>query len=221
MTKILLIPILILFYLPALSQDCSVLLEGIDEEYKGDCKRGRAHGTGVAKGSLGKYEGDFKKGYPDGVGKLDYADGSYYSGDWSRGFWEGRGVYHYSNDSIVDGFWKDNRYMGEFENPYEIISKRGTSRVSFIKMNDSQNKVQIMFMRGGTQNTSQIENYYLTNSSGIQVNSSNYIGFDAVEFPMQGTVNFRAQNELSTSTSQELINFKINEKGAWLIKINY
>ena len=47
---------------PQLSQaQCKVLLEAVSGEYEGGCKKGKADGKGIAKGT-DSYEGEFKKG---------------------------------------------------------------------------------------------------------------------------------------------------------------
>ena len=63
------------------AQDCKVLKESISGSYTGDCKKGRAHGEGTAKGE-DSYTGEFKKGLPHGFGKYTWADGSMYEGDF-------------------------------------------------------------------------------------------------------------------------------------------
>ena len=42
----------LLFTLPSNAQKCQVLNENFNKSYKGDCKKGLAHGKGKAKGKL-------------------------------------------------------------------------------------------------------------------------------------------------------------------------
>jgi len=49
--------------------DCKVLIPEISGQYVGKCKKGLAHGKGLAIG-IDRYEGSFKKGYPEGDMKV-------------------------------------------------------------------------------------------------------------------------------------------------------
>ena len=49
------------------SQNCFVAVDSLKGQYTGDCKNGKANGTGTVKG-IDSYAGSFKNGYPNGVG---------------------------------------------------------------------------------------------------------------------------------------------------------
>jgi len=72
-------------------KDCKVLYDGINESYSGSCKKGLAHGKGLAKG-IDIYQGNFKKGLPHGQGMYTYSEGDSYSGSWKEGERNGFGT---------------------------------------------------------------------------------------------------------------------------------
>jgi hypothetical protein len=53
-------------------------------------------------------------------------------GTFKKGDKDGKGNMYYENsngaDSIIAGFWKNDKYVGEYEKPYEVISM--SSRVN-------------------------------------------------------------------------------------------
>lgn len=122
-----LLPILIFFSLPSLAQEtCEVKLKDIAGVYSGDCVKGKAEGKGKSVGT-DEYEGDFKKGYPDGKGMYIWKDGHYFIGNYVKGKKEGSGNMYFENsvgdDSVITGYWKNDKYIGEFEKQFDIISK--------------------------------------------------------------------------------------------------
>ena len=60
----------------------------------------------------GHYYGYAKDGKPDGLGKMDYANGTSYQGKWETGLWEGEGLYISNNDSVY-GIWKEGKASGD------------------------------------------------------------------------------------------------------------
>lgn len=221
--KPLLVFCLFAFGLHGMSQsvDCETNIVGLDDYYEGDCKKGLAHGKGTATGDLGKYTGDFKKGFPDGVGKLIYIDGTTYQGEWKRGEREGQGDMTYPNDSTISGYWKEDRYIGLYEHAWEIIQKRGNARYKVSKMSEGMNKVEIKFFRGGQENPSALSGVFLSATTGVQYNTPGYMGFEQIDYPVEITLNFTVPNQFNTSNHQEYARFKINEPGGWLIRVNY
>ena len=90
---------------------CKVKLFEISGSYTGDCKKGLAHGHGIATG-IDQYEGDFFKGFPEGHGKYKWANGSWYDGEWKNGMRNGEGKF-VSGDSVIHGYWKADKYQGK------------------------------------------------------------------------------------------------------------
>lgn len=70
---------------------CKVMLEELQGQYAGECKKGLAHGDGAAQGT-DTYYGEFKKGYPHGFGVYTYANSSNYIGAFKKGIRDGYGL---------------------------------------------------------------------------------------------------------------------------------
>ncbi len=204
----------------AQEKDCEVRLEGLNTEYKGDCKRGLAHGEGTAKGEIGEYTGKFKKGEPQGLGKISYVNGISYDGEWKAGLKDGEGVMRFPQDSVLRGFWKEDRYVGEYEYPYEIISNFGSAKMRFKKVNDTGANLQIDFLRQGRFSMGDVVSLSLQNDSGNQqVGMIN--GFFDVVFPFTGRVEAVVNNLTQTMTYRITIDFRIYEPGDYRIVVDY
>jgi len=201
--------------------DCKVLLYGIDEKYDGDCKKGLAHGQGIANGKLGNYTGDFKKGFPNGSGKLEYISGSYYEGEWTRGKRNGKGRYFYSADSIVDGYWQRDIYLGKYPYPYKVVESRGPLRTKFSRIGDAPNTIEIQFKRNGVRTMDDVVSISTQYNSGSMIEQKNYIGFEQVEFPFEGKFILTINNTLRTNVLSALFEYHIYQEGKWLVTINY
>ena len=132
--------------------DCKVNIPEISESYTGDCRKGLAHGQGIASG-IDQYEGRFVKGLPDGKGTYTWAQGNYYEGEWKKGLKEGYGKMVYG-DSVVTGYWKKDQYQGEkLIAPYKITQSMNVSRATIKKSAGSVSGVRIKIMQGGIENT--------------------------------------------------------------------
>lgn len=84
--------------------NCKVNDVDINQEYRGECRNGLAHGKGRAKGR-DVYFGEFKDGNTHGRGTYTWANGESYEGDWVDG-------------QRVHGKYQDKRgiYEGDFLN---------------------------------------------------------------------------------------------------------
>lgn len=59
----------------------------------------------------GHYKGYARNGKPDGLGKMEYANGTSYQGKWSEGLWNGEGLYVSVADSVY-GIWEKGKVCG-------------------------------------------------------------------------------------------------------------
>lgn len=231
----------LLFYsLTSYSQsDCKVLYENINESYAGKCKKGLAHGNGIAKGK-DTYEGSFRKGIPHGQGTYTYSEGDVYSGAWKDGERHGKGTYadasggkyegnwkagvkhgegtYYvqlpERDTTYIGIWKDDEYVGpKPEATYKITYKRSVDRVNMIRIGDG-NRLIIKLQRSGMRNT-MVENYRFEWSSGNEIDLRHAKGWENLEFPFEGKITYTTPNKLGTSTFTVQVGFVINEPGEW------
>ena len=135
----LIIVFIFLMGLIARAQDCKVSIPSLNNKYTGDCKKGLAHGTGIAEGESIVYEGEFRKGYPPGEGTLKFKDGRIFNGEWKSGTVYGYGELTNTNGVKQSGYFKgtiDNfRFMGEDKSSlqgYKIENPKHKNRAASI-----------------------------------------------------------------------------------------
>ena len=68
------------------------------------------------------YEGDWSRGMADGIGTMNYDDGSCYTGQWVKDCPHGRGCEILTNGRVYKGEFKN----GHKEGPGSIMNKDGT-----------------------------------------------------------------------------------------------
>ncbi len=149
--KIILCLIFIFSSTNLLSQPCSVNIDSLKGQYVGDCKKGKANGTGTATG-VDSYTGEFKNGYPDGYGKYTWKNGSWYDGFWKDGLFEGQGTLFKTIDTtktdsavVIRGFWKKGKYVGRYKHPYSLTSlTNGINDYSIRKSDDMKSEITII-----------------------------------------------------------------------------
>ncbi len=196
-------------------RECKVLIEDISEKYSGRCRRGLAHGSGIAEG-IDRYEGRFRRGLPHGQGTYTWADGSYYEGQWNEGRREGKGVL-VSGEKVLSGYWKDDEYLGEeLVLPYKVIRSISVSRYTVTKNSDTGNSVRVRFMQAGSHNDS-IEDLLLGYDSGSQFFSGPVTGLENVVFPVDVRITYRSWNQLRTSQFNVTFEISVNDPGTWEI----
>ncbi len=201
---------------------CQVLMTEISGSYTGKCKKGLAHGKGLAIG-VDTYEGRFSEGLPEGKGKYIWADGRVYEGSWSRGMRDGQGTMIYpraGGDSIVAGIWKDDRYYGPVSvPPYQVIRTLSVPRYTINKVNQQGSGVRIGLFLGGNYNV-EIENFSLAYDTGEQFVIGSRYGLENAIVPYTVTVRYRTWNYLHTQQHDVLFEFRINEPGTFDVNIH-
>ena len=202
----------------AQQSDCKVKLAGISGSYTGECKKGLAHGTGIAQG-IDHYEGQFVKGWPEGKGIYKWADGTYYDGEWQKGMKNGAGKMVY-RDSTVSGFWKNDEYNGKsMDAPYKITLALNVSRSTIKKSIGSINEVRIKIMQGGVPNTT-IEEFSLAHDNGGEFHMGDIYGIDNISVPLYVKVTYLTWNVMHTAQLHVEFEFVINEAGVWDVMIS-
>lgn len=202
-------------------KSCKVLVPEIDSVYTGKCKKGFAHGKGMAIG-IDSYYGKFSKGYPCGKGTYTWANGDTYTGSWKEGKRDGEGsltLKLQDRDSILDGMWKEDRYMGKKPKAPKVTHKVSIDRYSFKKTGGTKNRVLIDFLQNGMRNTT-ITNFTMSASNGIETDLGHSIGYDYIEFPVTIRVNYMTMNKLRSEEYQAIFEFEISEPGDWLLEIH-
>lgn len=199
--------------------ECTVRMESISGQYSGKCKKGLAHGKGIAEG-IDRYEGGFREGLPHGSGIYTWANGDYYDGEWKYGLKEGEGRL-VMGDSIIAGFWKEDRYIGMKRiESYKINRSMYVTRYSFKKINSTSNEVKVKLVRGGIENEG-VENFMIAYSSGTQYQSGNFTGIQNPTFPLDVKITFTAWNMFHSAKSEVIFDFTINQPGNWDVVISY
>lgn len=220
--SIIVVFILVSFMNNLYSQDtCKVLKPEIVGKYVGKCKKGLAHGRGVAQG-VDKYEGRFKNGLPDGEGKYTYSNGVIYQGGWEKGKRNGKGQLFFNVsgiDSIRNGYWKDDKFVRKIDpNPYIVSRTSNLTRYSVTRIGDGE-KVLFSFKQSGTENTG-ISNFNLYSSSGTWFSLGPNPGYEKITFPVTFRVSYNSLNKLRTSYMFVEFEVQIREPGNWEIELD-
>lgn len=196
---------------------CKVKLFGISGSYSGDCKKGFAHGHGIATG-IDQYEGDFFKGLPEGRGKYKWSNGSWYDGEWKSGMRNGEGKF-VSGDSVISGYWKADKYQGKMRTAsYKIVVSRNVARYTITKSVEQANGVTIKVLLGGTENT-EIEDFSLAYTNGSEYRNVGTYGIQNTNVPLDVTVRYRTWNQLHSAQYDVLFEFTVNDPGTWNVTI--
>ena len=202
-------------------EECKVLLPEISESYTGKCKKGLAHGKGLAVGT-DTYEGRFLKGLPDGDGKYTWADGRVYEGSWTEGMRDGKGIMTYptaGENSIVTGYWKKDEYVGtEFIPPYKVTRNQGLVRYSIRKVNEVGSGFSVGLYLAGSFNTD-IDNFTMVPSSGQEFESGRKRGIENAIVPYSVSLKYRVWNQMHSQQHDVYFDFTINEPGTFEVTI--
>lgn len=198
--------------------DCKVISPALSDSYSGDCKKGLAHGRGVAQGR-DRYEGEFSKGVPDGTGTYTWENGSFYEGQFKNGLKDGKGKM-VTSDSTITGIWEKDHYVGkESKAAYQIHSTVGVSRYTFKKTVAAMPGVKLRITQVGADNLG-IEDFSLAYDSGDEYRVGNVFGIQNILFPLRVSVRYRTWNAFHTAQYDVFFEYTINEPGLWEVMIS-
>jgi len=205
--------------LPSFGQEeeCKVLMLQIAEKYDGKCKKGFAHGRGVAEG-IDKYEGSFKYGLPYGRGEYTWSTGERYDGKWEDGKKEGVGVFYYFKDGepvIKEGMWIDDLYAGPVPEKPKVITSTGIERYNFQRQSDG-NRVQVTTYINGHNNID-LKDLTFFGSSGGEFRSGGTMGYESIVFPFRCRITYFSWNKAHTVRNFTRFEFEISEPGKWQV----
>lgn len=185
------------------AQDCKVLKESISESYSGDCKKGKAHGEGTAKGT-DSYTGKFKKGFPHGFGKYTWKNGNIYEGNFKTGLMEGEGKMTLNlenlGDSVIVGFWKNDDYIGKYKDLYKEYSRSSnvlSVRVTEVKGASKKDKNAIFISileKGKAVYNPEIRIEAVEGNYSIIIPSGNSKKVEVINFPFQFNLYYKNQS---------------------------
>ncbi len=202
-------------------ENCTVKVQALSGNYIGKCKKGQAHGKGIAVG-IDKYEGSFKAGLPDGKGTYTWESGDSYSGDWVTGQRHGTGkmiLKISGKDSIQEGVWAKDVFKGPKPKLPVVTFKTGVDRYDFRKDITDKNRVLVSLMQNGMRNAS-VTNLMLFASSGYETKLGESIGYDEITFPVVMKISYTTMNKLRTALVEVRFEFTIFEPGDWKVEIN-
>jgi len=180
---------------------CKALIDDDNGFYKGECKKGLAHGEGVYNFSdeLRTYEGNFKKGKFNGEGIIYTVE----SGE---------------KEIVKKGIWKSNVYKGEKKiRPYSVGRSVNLARYTIRKKGEG-NKVEINFYRNGGRNN--VSNLQMFANYGQEIRGGYISGFENIEYPFKCELIYNTLNKLETLTYEVRFDFTINESGEWEVILN-
>jgi hypothetical protein len=197
-------------------EECKVFIPEIAAHYKGKCKKGLAHGKGIAWG-IDTFYGKFVRGYPEGKGRYIWANGDSYVGMFEKGRMHGEGILHYTMndaDSVLTGIWKEGKYKGPKPKAPKVLYSTGVQRQSFSKYSDHFNKIEIKIVKSGSESAA-VRNFLLTTTSG----TINGRIVEEVRYPVKIKIRYETQYALDSRFYPVEIEFEIYEEGSWLVTI--
>ena len=220
-----------------LSQTCKVNVDSLMGEYNGECKKGKAEGTGTAIGT-DSYTGSFKNGYPDGEGKYTWKNGSWYDGFWKTGLFDNKGSYRNidNNASVLTGFWKKGKYMGKFENPFVVhtltngINEVNVRMLNAIHTAEAEITISIKSITAGASSLSNpiLPKPQLVNVEFIEGRFDQQVADETsrianryvlrrIQFPLYAIFTFQTPG---SKIPLERLGLELHENGNWNVEVN-
>ena len=196
---------------------CKVLKSEIEGRYKGKCKKGLAHGKGLAQGT-DTYQGVFRNGLPEGKGVYTYATGEIYKGEYQKGLRHGEGKFSFifnEMDTVTVGIWEEDIYIGPIPPPpFEVKMVRSVDRYTIRKVSEEGDQVSVKFKQNGSPNVS-VEDFREFISSGNDLFLNNSKAWQNMEYPFKVNLAYSTLSKLQKGRYTAHFNFIINEPGTW------
>jgi hypothetical protein len=215
-TTLTILGILLWSLLPAQQQQCEVKLNQLQGEYSGQCRKGLAHGSGVAIGE-DQYGGQFRNGLPHGEGVYTWSNGDIFEGNFRRGLPHGKGKLTRIIDGeqvIMTGTWRNGEYVEpqSRQRKYQVDRQRSIDHVRITQTGQGQ-QVRVKIWRSGSP--LRYSNLRVINSSGNQVLQGQDIVFEHVTFPFTFSLFYSVTNKMRTSGMDCELQVTIIEEGNW------
>lgn len=213
--------------------NCKVMVEALQGQYNGDCKKGLANGEGSAKG-VDTYVGSFKKGYPHGFGVYTFANGSTYIGNYRGGLKDGYGLLNTiteAGDRIQDyGLWLADSLMAP-NDPKALFRVKNRKGIKVVdpKLNRDKsikNQIWINFQIDGVTDKSVVVSK-ATISSGKQMDTRDraldtLVAFEDIEtFPVTFTLEYEIRKTNQFEAVECFAEITLFTAGLWEINLNH
>ena len=225
--------LLVLFTSTLAQHKCKVLVESLNVQYTGKCKKGLAHGEGVAKG-VDIYNGNFKKGYPHGFGVYSYANGSNFIGHYKNGLKDGYGLLNKIGESghLVQhyGLWVADSLVVENDTKalLKVKERKGIKLIDPRVNRDVnvKNQVWINFQVDGvTDKTVVMSKAEITSGKVLDTNNrtlGTVVAFDDIEeFPVTFRLKYQIRQKTHFEMKDCVAEVMLFTRGRWEIDINH
>ncbi len=100
-----------------------------------------------------------------------------------------------------------------------VSFQRDVQRASISRQSTEGNMVDVVVMQAGRV-IRNLEDMQLIGSSGNHLATQNFIGFENLVYPFEGTVRFKASNQMGTATYDREVRFVVIEPGRWVLRID-
>lgn len=213
--------------------NCKVLVNDLQGQYNGECKKGLAHGEGAAKG-VDSYVGKFRKGYPNGFGVYTFANGSAYIGNFKQGKKDGYGLINRVEENGAKqqdyGLWVADSLIVKNDSKalFKVKDRKGI-KVIDPKVNRDKavkNQIWINFQINGVPDKSVVVSKAEI-TSGKKLNTDKralgtIVAFDEIEeFPVTFKLEYQIRQTTHFEKTDCMAEVTLFTRGRWEIDINH
>ncbi|WP_276498124.1 hypothetical protein [Pontibacter litorisediminis] len=100
-----------------------------------------------------------------------------------------------------------------------VTSTRNVARASISQRSADGYYAELVIMDSGLALRNP-QDLLMVGSSGSQTSDGSRIIFENFVLPFEGTVRFKSPNKMNTVIYERVVNFKINEAGRWVVRID-
>ncbi|MHC2993026.1 hypothetical protein OB13_16105 [Pontibacter sp. HJ8] len=100
----------------------------------------------------------------------------------------------------------------------KITYTLGISRASIARRTDEGHHVEIEVMSSGSKMRA-LDDLQMIGSSGSQVSGGNFLGFDNIELPFEGSIRFKAVNKMNSAVYDREVRFVVKDPGRWVVRL--
>lgn len=203
-------------------KDCTVVPKKLIGEYTGDCKKGKAHGQGVAKGE-DTYKGEFKKGLPHGKGEYYFGDSAVFIGTFRKGERDGFGKFiSLTSNDTLSGIWSAGNFLRKqlHEVMFEVGKTQNVGSHSVQRVGDGAD-ITVDFVIKATA-AGEATGFMVDLSSGRHTRPrANRLLIEDIVFPLDVYITYKTPSVMATSQNDCIFSVKIYEPGKYTIRLSH